>query len=47
MKPVKTETCNIVGVADDAADLPACKYEGVVYTYWKPDAQEVVDIIGR
>lgn len=41
MTPIRTSACNITFVLAGCDDLPAAKADGVVSTYWKPDAEEL------
>lgn len=44
MTPIRTSACNITFVLEGCADLPALRADGVLSTFWKPDAEELAMI---
>lgn len=44
MTPIRTNACNVTFTAPDCADLPALVEDGLIYTYWRPNAEELAAI---
>lgn len=44
MTPINTSACDVTFVAPGCFDLPACRGDGFIATYWKPDAEELAMI---